>query len=187
MTAVKADSGNNVPVSSYVEWIGVKTDVAQSGADHIKDLKPASAYDDTQTDTQDNWWTDTTEKTRSTSTPTDQATGTNLCIEEWVLSATAVACVRVRGTVYRNWQASVATPSQTPPNVADTTDDFDFDYVDHTITASFGKDTRSMTSDTMIQFSAVTVPFANFLTSETAGATNLYAFGAALALFYGMF
>ena len=47
MTAVKADSGNNVPVSSYVEWIGVKTDVAQSGADHIKDLKPASAYDDT--------------------------------------------------------------------------------------------------------------------------------------------
>ena len=47
MTAVKADSGNSVPVSSYVEWIGANADVNQAGAVHVKDLKPASAYDDT--------------------------------------------------------------------------------------------------------------------------------------------
>jgi len=45
-----------------------------------------------------------------------------------------------------------------------------------------------MTSDTMIQFPAVTVPFSRFRDPEnSAGATNLLAFGAALALFYGLF
>ena len=101
------------------------------------------------------------------------------------MSDTAVACVRVRGTVSRNWKTSVATT--TPANTIDSTDDFDFDYVDHSITTSFGKTTRSMTSDTMIQFSAVTVPFANFIDPESAGASTMHAIGAALALFYGVF
>ena len=45
MNAIKKD-GDTTPVSSYVEWIGNNADVT-GGATHVKDLKPASAYDDT--------------------------------------------------------------------------------------------------------------------------------------------
>lgn len=79
-------------------------------------------------------------------------------------------------------KTSVATASNT--NI-DTTEDFDFDFVDHSISTQFGKDTMTMTSATMVQFAAVTVPFSTFLTSETAGANYISAslFGTAVALF----
>jgi len=112
MGAVKP--GGATAVSSYVEWMGIKPAVDGTGTDFIKDLKPASAYDET-TDTTDNWWTDPTEATRlpavtaANTKAVGHENGEGLCVESWVLSSTAVACVRVKGTVYRNMKTSVLT------------------------------------------------------------------------------
>jgi len=119
MSAVKANAAAGVPVSSYVEWVGQYNDMAQT-SQHKKDLKPASAYDET-TDSApvDNWWTDPTEATRTVSTATAKATGvtdSGLCVESWVLSPTSVACVRVKGTAYRNMKSSIQTYAQNDAN-----------------------------------------------------------------------
>lgn len=145
-------------------------------------MKPTSATDETLDTTTDNWSLLGTEAKHSDDGAGTIGTGTNLCKEQWIFSNSAFACVKVTGTVTRDMKVSVVTASNP---TADTLEDFDFDFVDHSVSTQFGKDTMTMTSATMVQFAAVTVPFATFLTSETAGANYINAgfFAAALALF----
>ena len=105
----------------------------------------------------------------------------------WYLSNTAVVCVKMTGTVMKNWNPTITTTD--PVNDGDTTEDFAFDYVDHTITTVFGKDPRSMAADTDIRFSGVVVPFSTFKDNETSagGVAPIEVIGAALALFYAAF
>ena len=161
----KTGTGDGVTLPSMrVEWVGT-TDGTAPGTNHMYDLKPTSATDETPDTTTNNWTVDPSEAKHDDTangnpgTGTVSTTGTNLCKETWVYSNTAVACMKVTGTFSRDMNVSVVTGSNA---VADTAEDFDFDFVDHSISAQFGKDALSMTSATMVQFAAITVPFSTF-------------------------
>jgi len=116
-----------------VEWLGTVDGLA-AGAAHNYDTQPTDATTIGAADATQNWRILTTEAVHEDATTSVSTTGTNLCVEQWVYSNTAVACMKVKGTFERNMQASVAAGS----NVADSTNDFDFDFVDHSISATIG-------------------------------------------------
>ena len=62
--------------------------------------------------------------------PNDGAdwSGANLCTESWLLSNTAIACVKVVGSAKRKWTS----------DDADAGNDINFDYVDYNISTQFG-------------------------------------------------
>ena len=178
----KTGTGDGVTLPSMrVEWL-LSTDGTSPGTAHMYDLKPTSATDETVDTTTDNWRLLSTEAVHDDAGSAPSTTGTNLCKETWVYSNTAVACMKVTGTFERNMNVSVVEGNN---SVADTSEDFDFDFVDHSISAQFGKDALSMTSATMVQFAAITVPFSTFRETETTGAINLGGamFAAAMALY----
>ena len=179
-----AQTGSNDGVtmpSVFVEWMR-STDGTSPGTAHMYDLKPSSATDETVDTVTDNWTTLATEaKHLDGSDPVD-GTKSNLCKEQWTFSNTSVACVKVTGTASRDMTVSAVTSSNP---TADTTEDFDIDFVDHQISTQFGKDAKTMSSDTLIQFAAIKVSFSTFLESETAGGMTLLPclFTTALTLF----
>lgn len=178
----KTGTGDGVTLPSMrVEWVK-STDGTNPGTAHMYDLKPTSATDETVDTTTDNWTYSSTEAVHDDAGGAPSTTGTNLCKETWVYSNTAVACMQVTGTFSRDMIVSAVTASNP---TADTAEDFDFDFVDHSISAQFGKDALSMTSATMVQFAAITVPFSTFKDSETASALNLGGamFASAMALY----
>lgn len=146
------------PPEIIVQWLD-KLDGISTGTSHVKDLFPSADFD-VSADTVDNWtylatdmkWDD------STTTGVLGVGGTNLCAETWLLSNTAIACVKMTGTASRDWTVSATSASNA---VADTTQDWDFDYVDHQISTQFGKEGTAFTG-TKIQFAAKTVSFAQF-------------------------
>merc|ERR1719464_1041170 len=155
----KTGTGDGVTLPSMrVEWL-LSTDGTSPGTVHNYDLKPTSATDETVDTTTDNWTVLASEARHDDAGTAPSSTGTNLCKETWVYSNSAVACMKVTGTFSRDMNVSVVTGSNA---VADTAEDFDFDFVDHQISAQFGKDPLSMTSATMVQFAAITVPFSTF-------------------------
>ena len=178
----KTGTGDGVTLPSMrVEWV-LSTAGDSPGTAHMYDLKPTSATDETVDTTTNNWTLLSTEAIHDDAGSAPSTTGTNLCKETWVYSNTAVACMKVTGTFSRDMIVSVTSTSNA---VADTAEDFDFDFVDHSISAQFGKDALSMTSATMVQFAAITVPFSTFKDSETASALNLGGamFASAMALY----
>ena len=163
------DDGVTYP-EMRVEWKGT-VDGQPAGAAHNYDMQPTDAVTVGTADTTNNWRILSTEAVHDDAGTAASTTGTNLCVEQWVYSNTAVACMKVKGTFERNMVTSVATTS--PANTIDTTNDFDFDFVDHQISATIGKDPETGITTTLLNFAAVTVPFATFIEPETTGATSI--------------
>ena len=176
----RGDGTGTVLPSMLVEWVGTP-DAAAVGTPQKKDMKNTAVFTPVITETTDNWRLSSTEMIHDDTNNQVAQSGTNLCAETWVYSNTAVACMKVTGTIDRNMKVSVA--STTPANTIDDTDDFDFDFVDTQVSVMIGKVSEVL--DTNNQFAAITVPFATFRESETASALNLGGamFAAAMALF----
>ena len=163
------DDGVTYP-EMRVEWKGT-VDGQPAGTTHNYDMQPSDATGTSITaDTTDNWRLLSTEAIHDDAGTAVSSTGTNLCVEQWVYSNTAVACMKVKGTFERNMATSVVAGLNT---VLDITNDFDFDFVDHQISATIGKDPETGITTTLLNFAAVTVPFSTFITSETAGASSI--------------
>lgn len=162
------DDGVTYP-QMRVEWLG-SVDGQALGTAHNYDMQPSDATTLGTADTTDNWRLLSTEAIHDDANTQVSSTGTDLCVEQWVYSNTAVACMKVKGTFERNMATSTVAGNN---SVADTTNDFDFDFVDHQISATIGKDPETGITTTLLNFAAVTVPFSTFIEPETTGATSI--------------
>ena len=104
-------TANGGSTDIHVEW----KDKATTD-NHKYDLKPASDYDITTADGTTDDWT----LVDTAWDGTARGSGTQLCVEKWQLSTTAVACVKMSGKAKRVFASTDA-------------DDISFDYVDYQI------------------------------------------------------
>ena len=124
----RGDGTATVLPTMLVEWVRA-IDALDTTAELKRDINQGTLFTTINRDvTTDNWRLLSTEMIHDDVGNQVAQTGTNLCKETWVFSNTAVACMKVTGTLERNMKVSETTVS--PANTGDTTEDFDFDFVD---------------------------------------------------------